>query len=79
MSLVNLKLIGALRALVLVQELDHVRVVVEFDQAEHIVGAELGHVDLADIGGGVREELRKPIHGLLDGTRLDLGQLRHAD
>lgn len=35
--------------LVLVQELDHRGVVVELDEAEHVVGAKLRHMDLANV------------------------------
>lgn len=50
MSFVNFKFVRAFRALVLMQELHHIHVVVEFNQAEHVVGAKLRHVNLANVG-----------------------------
>ena len=49
-----------------VQELDHVGVVVKLYQAEHVARAELRHVDLADVGRRVREELGQHTYGLFD-------------
>ena len=50
MGLVNLEL---LLTLVLLEELDHIRVVLELDKAEHIVAANLWHMDLTDVRGRV--------------------------
>lgn len=61
-----LKLVCAGGALVFVQEFDHVGVVVKLYQAEHVAGAELWHVDLADVGRRVREKLSKHAYGLFD-------------
>lgn len=36
--------------LVLVQKFDHKGVVVKLDQTEHLIGSQLWHVNLADVG-----------------------------
>ena len=48
-SFEDLKLVGPFLTLVLVEEFDHVSVMVELYQAEHVVRAKLRHVNLADV------------------------------
>ena len=49
MRLIDFELVRTLRTLMLVEELNHIGVMVKLDDTEHIVGPQLGHMYLTHI------------------------------